>query len=180
MASNIYIIELENGKYYVGKTNYLQYRLDNHFSGDGSKWTKTYKPIKIIKTIKGDPFDEEKHTLLTMDKYGIDNVRGGSYCKFKLSKHDKEKAQQTIYSILDKCYLCGNTGHFSDKCPTYKNEKKIISINKKFKNDSDNTNSPDDSYTTYSPIIGNQKCVACLGSGISYWSDGIYGECMHC
>ena len=24
------------------------------------------------------------------------------------------------------------------------------------------------------------ECVACNGSGISYWSDGIYGECMEC
>lgn len=26
----------------------------------------------------------------------------------------------------------------------------------------------------------NELCIACNGSGISYWSDGIYGNCLEC
>ena len=119
----IYILELENNKYYVGKTKNINKRILDHFQNNGSEWTKKYKPIEIINTYKGDNFDEEKHTLLTMDKYGIDNVRGGSYCKIELSKQEKQKAMQIINSITDKCYKCGIKGHYAKEC------KKIQSNN---------------------------------------------------
>ena len=53
---------------------------------------------------------------MAMEKYGIDNVRGGSYCKINLTKHEKDKALQIIRSVSDKCYKCGKKGHFSKNC----------------------------------------------------------------
>ena len=47
----IYILQLEQNKYYVGKTGNPQFRLNNHITGSGSAWTKKYKPIKLIKLI---------------------------------------------------------------------------------------------------------------------------------
>ena len=114
--TTIYTLELEKGKYYVGRSNKPNKRILNHFNENGSEWTKLYKPIRIISQIKGDEFDEEKYTLIAMDKYGVDNVRGGSYCKTTISQYEKEKAQQTINSIMDKCYKCGEKGHFSKEC----------------------------------------------------------------
>jgi hypothetical protein len=112
----IYTLELTNGKYYIGKSNLPNKRILDHFYEKGSKWTKLYKPIKVISQIKGDSFDEEKYTLLAMDKYGIENVRGGSYCNIKLTQSDRDKALQTICSIMDKCYKCGKNGHFAVNC----------------------------------------------------------------
>jgi predicted GIY-YIG superfamily endonuclease len=112
----IYTLELEHGKYYVGKTNNHKQRILQHFQEKGSKWTKLYKPIKVLSQVNGDGHDEEKQTMIAMEKYGIDNVRGGSYCQVKLSQNDKDKALQTIRSISDKCYKCGNKGHFSNNC----------------------------------------------------------------
>ena len=40
---NIYVLELEQGKYYVGKTNHTFQRFNQHVTGDGAKWTKEYK-----------------------------------------------------------------------------------------------------------------------------------------
>jgi hypothetical protein len=112
-----YIIECEGNRYYVGRTHHEEHRILQHFENNGSEWTKKYKPIKIVsKFISNDNFDEEKYTLQYMEKYGIDNVRGGSYCSVELSAADKTKAQQTIRSIMDKCYKCGLTGHFSKEC----------------------------------------------------------------
>ena len=112
----IYILKLENNKYYVGITNNINKRILNHFTNTGSEWTKKYKPIEIINEYKGDNFDEEKYTLLTMDKYGIDNVRGGSYCIIELSNLDKNKIKQIINSITDKCYKCSMKGHYAKEC----------------------------------------------------------------
>lgn len=117
----IYTLQLENNKYYVGKSKNIQNRIVQHFSENGSSWTKAYKPIKVLSQIvSDDSFDEEKYTLLAMDRYGIDNVRGGSYCRLILSKHEMEKAQQIIYSICDKCYRCGEQKHTASECDDIK------------------------------------------------------------
>ena len=50
--TNIYILKLEAGCYYVGKSDDVKKRVDSHFKGKGCEWTKRYKPIKLIKTIK--------------------------------------------------------------------------------------------------------------------------------
>ena len=82
----IYILKLEQGKYYIGKTNKPQFRLNNHFNSNGSEWTKKYKPIKVLDIKKNcDNYDEDKYTRKYMDKYGINNVRGGSFVTIKLS-----------------------------------------------------------------------------------------------
>jgi predicted GIY-YIG superfamily endonuclease len=78
----IYTLELENKKYYVGKTTNPTFRLEQHFNLSGSEWTKKHKPLKILEIIpKCDNFDEDKYTIKYMEKYGINNVRGGSFIK---------------------------------------------------------------------------------------------------
>ncbi len=124
----IYILELENNKYYVGKTTNPDIRINNHFVGDGSQWTKKYKPIKVLEIINDcDNFDEDKYTLKTMEKYGINNVRGGSFCKIILSDENITTLKQIMNSVSDKCYICGNKDHFANNC-NVKNTK-IATIN---------------------------------------------------
>ena len=83
----IYILELEQGKYYVGKTNDPEIRINKHFDSEGSAWTKKYKPIKEIQRISNcDDYDEDKYTLKYMNMYGIENVRGGSFVTLVLDK----------------------------------------------------------------------------------------------
>lgn len=43
---SIYILELKEGKYYVGKSNNPDDRISKHFTGNGSEWTKKYNPLK--------------------------------------------------------------------------------------------------------------------------------------
>ena len=83
----IYALQLENSKYYIGKTTNPDFRLGQHFDSNGSSWTKLHKPIRLHQLIPDcDAYDEDKHTLIYMDKYGIDNVRGGSFVQVILDK----------------------------------------------------------------------------------------------
>lgn len=121
----IYILKLQSNKYYIGKTTNPKFRLDSHFNYNGSVWTKKYKPINIHQLIPDcDNFDEDKHTLKYMEKYGINNVRGGSFCKLTLSNENKKTIEKMINSSTDKCYKCGEKGHFVSNCP-YESDEEI-------------------------------------------------------
>ena len=95
----IYVLKLKDNKYYIGKTSNPSFRLENHFNQNGSAWTKKYKPIKLYELKPDcDDDDEDKYTIQYMRKYGKDNVRGGSFCRVKLSKGD----QTTLEKMKDR------------------------------------------------------------------------------
>lgn len=114
----IYTLILQDGRYYVGKTTNLTRRFKQHRDGKGSSWTTKYPPIGITSSYSGDGFDEEKQTLIMMHRFGIENVRGGSYSTIKLSSAQKDIAKNQIKSVMDLCYKCGKGGHVSKLCPT--------------------------------------------------------------
>ena len=114
---NIYVLELEHGKYYVGKTKNLDSRIRQHFNGNGSWWTKYNKPIKVIKTYTNtEKFDEEKITYQYMDLYGIDNVRGGSFCNIKLTNDQKSVLDKILKNERGECFECGKEFNYNHIC----------------------------------------------------------------
>jgi cellular nucleic acid-binding protein len=115
---SIYVLELSDNKYYIGKTTNLSFRLSTHFHYRGSAWTTKYRPLKIIELIKNcDAYDEDKYTLQYMAKYGINNVRGGTFCRINLTAAQKKMIQSMINGSENKCYKCGSNDHYVSKCP---------------------------------------------------------------
>lgn len=114
---NIYIIKCQHDKYYIGKSTNIDNRILEHFQQCGSAWTNLHKPIEVVDIIKNaDNFDEDKYTKIYMAKYGIDNVRGGSYVQIALDVDVKKYLEKEINSTYDYCHRCGKTGHFINKC----------------------------------------------------------------
>jgi len=76
-----------------------------------------YKPISVIKVIENtSPFEEDKITKEYMAKYGISNVRGGSYVSVILDNIQQEALQREIWSAKDCCTRCGRKDHFIKDC----------------------------------------------------------------
>ena len=131
MTTTIYVLKLEGGKYYVGRTNKkVVKRFKEHKAGKSSAWTRKYKPIGIEKIdLDGDKFDEDKLTKQYMEKYGIGNVRGGTYCQITLSSETIEMISKELKGGTNKCYNCGETGHYEQNCPN----KNLPFSNKRWK-----------------------------------------------
>lgn len=158
----IYVLELEEGKYYIGRTTNPAFRLENHFNNNGSAWTKKYKPLSLVEIIPNcDNYDEDKYTIKYMEKYGINNVRGGSFCEIRLSDNNIITLNHIIQSVTDKCYICGKDGHFANECKKVSGKpqkKPIINPNEKC-----------DCPTSYFSAHRRGKCV--LNKIITYYED---------
>lgn len=114
----LYVLQLTNGKYYVGKTNDVIKRFEQHKTGSGSAWTKLYQPILLLEAKPiASAHDENNITKDYMKKYGINNVRGGSYAQVKLPDDINSVLEREFRGNEDLCMNCGLAGHFSNKCP---------------------------------------------------------------
>lgn len=87
----IYVLELIDNRYYVGRTGNILRRIEEHFTGCGSIYTIAYNPIKVIEvTEELTKEDERNKTLEIMSKYGWEKVRGAGWCSLEIKK-PKEK-----------------------------------------------------------------------------------------
>ena len=112
----IYILGCAHGKYYVGRTT-TKDRIQAHFEGNGSAWTKIHKPYKKLLMIKGDKFDEDKYVFKYMEQYGIQNVRGGCFSQVVLPEDKVRLIETILVGVNDRCFNCGEPGHFINDCP---------------------------------------------------------------
>lgn len=117
-----YVLELDQGKYYVGYAEKLSSRLHKHFAGRGSVWTKKYKPKRVLYLI---PTNRVGHktavnivTIYFMDKFGWKNVRGGSYSTPRLVNPPLKLTDWNRPTSIDSFSQFMNFGYY----PKYQNE----------------------------------------------------------
>ena len=176
---HIYILKLREGKYYIGKTKNVEKRFNEHIAGNGSGWTKKYKPISLIKSVVSTSyFDEDKYVKEYMAKYGIENVRGGTYSNIDLDANCISVLEKEIRHSKNLCTRCGRDTHFIKDCyaKTDSNDNIIVDAkskekdtvskynkikysykanNKESSEDDDNDNDDDDEYLN----VKNKKNV---------------------
>lgn len=117
----IYVLELQGGKVYVGKSRDIPKRLKQHMSGHGASYTKrnppTGKLLPRLGNLDGDGDGPERdETLRWINKLGPDNVRGWRYCTKNLTAADREDIESNLREMYDLCRRCGMSGHFAAEC----------------------------------------------------------------
>ena len=88
---DVYILELAQGKVYVGKSTDVARRVGQHTSGCGAAWTKAYPPTGVLLPRLGNvrgsgDAAERDETLRYMFLRGITNVRGWRYVAVNMSQ----------------------------------------------------------------------------------------------
>jgi hypothetical protein len=117
MSVIIYVLRLEHSCWYVGRTQHLNRRLAQHLDKtDSSIWTQMHPMIEVREAFEGEVFDEDKTVLKYMDKYGIDQVRGGSFSKTELPQDTYVYILKQLRHARNECMRCGLIGHNITDC----------------------------------------------------------------
>lgn len=84
----VYVLKLEHDKFYVGRAQNVLMKLQLHLTGRVNQWTKDHPVIDIVEV--SDSRTVDKIVIKYMHKYGIENVRGGSFSRIELNERDIE------------------------------------------------------------------------------------------
>lgn len=103
-----------------------------HANKNGTAWTKEHQPIGGMRYINGSvelvpacidamhpmlsPADEAWITLAYMERYGLENVRGGPWCSPIIAEQIKATIKAIIDGCSNVCYRCLESGHFANEC----------------------------------------------------------------
>ncbi len=127
----IYLLELNQGKYYLGYTNsqkldWARFKLTN--------WTQKYHVQRVVKYIHTRKRFLNFYVRSYMLYYGMDNVRGGKYQRIKLKRRTKKWILKHTHkpivpkiSVAKICEVCGANDFGNHTCPTP--SKKFLYLN---------------------------------------------------
>lgn len=98
-----YVLQLQEGRFYVGTTDNIYARLLDHtlMTPSSSLWVKQHGPVeRVVEIARNSGRDDELYkTLQYMAMFGWENVRGSSYCK--VAMFNPPHALQTFSRFRD-------------------------------------------------------------------------------
>jgi predicted GIY-YIG superfamily endonuclease len=118
-AAGVYVLGDQKGRMYVGKSQDVENRIEQHLQGKGNQFLSgRVKRLEVEQTGSTNDLEswERNETLARMYKYGVANVRGWMFTSVKLNKSQEEEAFRQICEKYDLCRKCGRNSHFADKC----------------------------------------------------------------
>lgn len=120
-GEGIYVLELAQGRVYVGRTSDMKRRVGQHMTGKGSAFTQAFPPTGVLLPRLGqvrgsDEAAERDETLRYMFLRGIPLVRGWKYTRVCMSEQEQQDAEDNIRELFDLCRRCGHPGHFITRC----------------------------------------------------------------
>ena len=117
----IYILELAQGRVYVGQSSDMRRRVQQHMAGQGSAFTKAFPPTGVLLPRLGcvtgcAEAAERDETLRYMFLRGTQLVRGWRYTRVQMPEEEERDAEENIRELFDLCRRCGHPGHFITHC----------------------------------------------------------------
>jgi predicted GIY-YIG superfamily endonuclease len=86
--THVYSLNLADGKKYVGLSQNPNKRINDHFNGNGAKWTQIYKPQSVNHIQKCQNLQNAKKAETSVyynmkKRHGSSNVRGAGHTTIK-------------------------------------------------------------------------------------------------
>lgn len=129
MPAGVYALQLNNNKYYVGKSDNIEKRLQEHksLSDKCAKFIKdsggVKKNIDLLTSNNDLNIWEQQETLAQMLDKGFNNVRGWEFTNSNpLTYEECVSIKTLLFGSGDLCRNCGNPGHFAQDCKSQKAE----------------------------------------------------------
>tara|TARA_E500000331_G_scaffold210293_2_gene201548 strand:+ start:8330 stop:8845 length:516 start_codon:yes stop_codon:yes gene_type:complete len=120
MGDVIYILQLENKKFYIGSCpkSKLVKKLRQHRDGKAAcPWTRKHHALTCLKAIP-QSFEHQVtiETEKAMKRWGIKNVRGGDYQKVLITPYQRRHVMRKLKWENNACWRCGRVGHLVQMC----------------------------------------------------------------
>ncbi len=92
MATSLFLMELEHGKYFVGASQDPLKTLEEHREGiAGIAWTQIHRPVRLREVVAvARPGELDDYVRRWMLQYGVEHVRGGSWLNIRLLDKDRQ------------------------------------------------------------------------------------------
>ena len=123
MRRGVYVLALKHGGLYVGRSNDIDARIQQHIDGAGSAWCWHQGGVvgEVAPVHTGSSADlaswEMNETVAQMLLNGFENVRGWEFTNCAaLSSKECDTIKTIVMGQGNMCRRCGAEGHFATHC----------------------------------------------------------------